>query len=708
MLLPKRIATAALFAFIAGALGAPQAQAQSTDLEDYVIFALESAKLKNPHATGSIGVNETGGKLSMGRGSFLADGTEVVGDITRIGAGSSIYDLFANTVSGRFDPAIVRGSGPQSFTPPIIPVLPPVADFLCGGPAITVRRGEGAVLPPGVYGNIVFRDDATVTLSGGTYTMCRLKIGKGVLVVTASPTVINVVSSVVISNGSLLSPPPGGSRPKINLAGGSLRFGKRTVVRALIDARFAKVGMGNGDFSGRLIARKVRSDFGLQLELPVCGDGFLDDGEECDDGNGVDTDGCSNDCTEGPPLTPTPAETPTPTPTPKPTATPTPTPAPVCRIEVTKTASPDTLPPPPDNACQGKVEWMELRYDGRGCGASDNQQGTKASCTGDAAFASPVRIVARDKNDQVLLDQAGVALGDSVVVAAAASGILSSETRVTVRNASGAVVEFDLIHTSCSRPLNPGDRFGSLEVVALQTTEGGLHSLADNVTYTYEVTNAGNATLFGITVIDDKLGELPESPIAELPPGEKATLQATTLITETTENQVLVSGELEGGQSCNASASAVVTVQSAPVACTEGKKVASVTLRYTGEGCSASDNDQGDKASCGCPSKDKKDDDDSGGSPCEGADFASPVWVVGRSGSSTVLDAFPVALGDEVTAGGAAAGKGALRGDLWIDVLFEGAIVEHDVIHVSCSQPLAVGDKFGSFEVTGLVLVDKR
>jgi MYXO-CTERM domain-containing protein len=33
---------------------------------------------------------------------------------------------------------------------------------------------------------------------------------------------------------------------------------------------------------------------------PVCGDGVLDDGEECDDGNGENGDGCENDCTETP------------------------------------------------------------------------------------------------------------------------------------------------------------------------------------------------------------------------------------------------------------------------------------------------------------------------------------------------------------------------------------------------------------------------
>ena len=34
----------------------------------------------------------------------------------------------------------------------------------------------------------------------------------------------------------------------------------------------------------------------LYGELPVCGDGILDPGEECDDGNTNDGDGCSSDC----------------------------------------------------------------------------------------------------------------------------------------------------------------------------------------------------------------------------------------------------------------------------------------------------------------------------------------------------------------------------------------------------------------------------
>ena len=42
---------------------------------------------------------------------------------------------------------------------------------------------------------------------------------------------------------------------------------------------------------------------GARSELPqpkICGNGLLETGEECDDGNDVDTDGCTNRCTDGP------------------------------------------------------------------------------------------------------------------------------------------------------------------------------------------------------------------------------------------------------------------------------------------------------------------------------------------------------------------------------------------------------------------------
>ena len=48
----------------------------------------------------------------------------------------------------------------------------------------------------------------------------------------------------------------------------------------------------------------LNTPLGIALELPSCGDGVLDPGEECDDGNNDDGDGCAADCTVEVPGTP--------------------------------------------------------------------------------------------------------------------------------------------------------------------------------------------------------------------------------------------------------------------------------------------------------------------------------------------------------------------------------------------------------------------
>ena len=74
------------------------------------------------------------------------------------------------------------------------------------------------------------------------------------------------------------------------------------------------------------------------------------------------------------------------------------------------------------------------------------------------------------------------------------------------------------IHTSCSAPLAAGDVFGSLELV---WQFNGLESGAE-VTYSYEVTNIGNFAVDITSVLDDKLGELLETPPVNLQAGEYA------------------------------------------------------------------------------------------------------------------------------------------------------------------------------------------
>ena len=94
--------------------------------------------------------------------------------------------------------------------------------------------------------------------------------------------------------------------------------------------------------------------------------------------------------------------------------------------------------------------------------------------------------------------------------------------------------------TSCSKTLDLGDEFGSLQVVSLTTTEDGEQNLGGEVTYTYTVENLGSETLATVDVVDDKLGVVPGSPITNLGPGATAVLQAQALISEETTNLVAV------------------------------------------------------------------------------------------------------------------------------------------------------------------------
>ena len=109
--------------------------------------------------------------------------------------------------------------------------------------------------------------------------------------------------------------------------------------------------------------------------------------------------------------------------------------------------------------------------------------------------------------------------------------------------------------TDCSQPVNQGDVFGGLQVSALTTTKGGSSSTGADVTYTFTITNPGTTTVHGVTVVDDKLGTIPGSPIASIAPGGTATLTTKQAVNGTTLNTVTVTGN---NGFCTAKATAAV------------------------------------------------------------------------------------------------------------------------------------------------------
>jgi hypothetical protein len=114
-------------------------------------------------------------------------------------------------------------------------------------------------------------------------------------------------------------------------------------------------------------------------------------------------------------------------------------------------------------------------------------------------------------------------------------------------------VESDKFHTSCSAPLETGDLFGNLLLVAFDGVGSGA-----TVTYQYEVTNFGDP-VFEILVTDNQLGDIGTIPALPTADGNSAILRAVTELSETTTNTATAEGTLSNGEVCDAQDSVTVT-----------------------------------------------------------------------------------------------------------------------------------------------------
>ena len=100
-------------------------------------------------------------------------------------------------------------------------------------------------------------------------------------------------------------------------------------------------------------------------------------------------------------------------------------------------------------------------------------------CEGGSGFAEPVRLVAEEpgKPERRWLDVPDVRLDDLVLLSSSFSGrekLDGSRAQVQVRDpASDALIEVIEIKVDCAEPLRVGDRFGSVEVRGVRSTDGG-------------------------------------------------------------------------------------------------------------------------------------------------------------------------------------------------------------------------------------------
>jgi hypothetical protein len=123
------------------------------------------------------------------------------------------------------------------------------------------------------------------------------------------------------------------------------------------------------------------------------------------------------------------------------------------------------------------------------------------------------------------------------------AGKFSAETILEIGNDGGT--ETNELHTSCSKPLEVGDVFGSLTLVGINGERGGDAATA----FSYEVTNHSTA-LESVKVMDNQLGMIAEGVFLEA--GETRMFTAEAIVSGHVTSQVTVSGQRAAGGTCEA------------------------------------------------------------------------------------------------------------------------------------------------------------
>lgn len=141
-------------------------------------------------------------------------------------------------------------------------------------------------------------------------------------------------------------------------------------------------------------------------------------------------------------------------------------------------------PPPPrlGDFCQDKQKILEmvLEYTGDGCAASSHDQDGRLRCSGDGVGQNDVTIVSgsgkasKKKAASGLVNASGIDIDDTFVVSNGGDKF-PSETALSILDAQGSPLQEIAIHTSCSKPIDVGDQFGSLRIVEVRSTTGELY-----------------------------------------------------------------------------------------------------------------------------------------------------------------------------------------------------------------------------------------
>ena len=283
-----------LTAFLAvGLMPGRESQAQVSalplDFQDVVIFATNSARLKNgvTVVAGHVVVNDasTGPTLSSGVELGVGDkvvtpaGYSLAADSIGIGGGTTVGgSVFYNTLKNK---GKILGASSTPLALPVFAPLPVFKSAPAGTQDVSVAKNQVQTLVPGAYRDIKLQDGATLTLSPGAYSVRSIKVAtKGRLLfanLSAGESEVMIANGFTTGDGCSVGPddsdPLKASKIIFYVASSppkpvGVDIGNRNTIQANFYAPNEKLAIDNDSVAtGQFLARDVEMGDRVRVDL---------------------------------------------------------------------------------------------------------------------------------------------------------------------------------------------------------------------------------------------------------------------------------------------------------------------------------------------------------------------------------------------------------------------------------------------------------
>lgn len=274
---------------------------ECTPIEDSGYECVHGASRVDIRDRTSVNSNVSGGYVELGRSA------QVNGDIASSGNVYLRNNSLANgdvTATGNIDTQLgaqVVGTAVTGASVTLDPI--PTQTFSVGSETVQVGNGEETSLSPGEYGDATLYQGSALTLLGpGTFNFNSLTLYNAVVNISGADVEINIQSKFEMHQGSEFNPSTA-ENVTIYTNAEQVYLYDEILVNAVITAPEADITVGRDVTFGGCIAGDTLTigpdtfDFTTGTVESLCGNDVLDDGEECDDGNMLNSDNCLDNCT---------------------------------------------------------------------------------------------------------------------------------------------------------------------------------------------------------------------------------------------------------------------------------------------------------------------------------------------------------------------------------------------------------------------------